>query len=384
MPSNLRRRAPTGLAVTNVNAKTNWSDWSTETPTNSSPLDTPERSSRSTPQCSSISSLSSSEDDEDHNNLVPFPELEVPELDLKLPLLIFRPPLCHLKTEPLKSISAVPTYDLARFFAIGQPKAKMPTETPQIFHGDGRVSENPADFLKSFNRAMRQQAIVTSTDKLDAFGDYLGTGSQAEAWFKAIPSTSKATWSAFVTEFEVHWPLVKIAEKTKAEYEKELLDHTLLSTEVGKKTTLYDQECWTHVTWAAKTLQLATSVGIAQSTSMIWQVRSTLLDIVKDLLKDEEYMGWADFKKAVTDLKGSRLVEKQEQHNRQVQELNALKTDLARIRQRAPAPNPVDALQSQLSRMSINAPNPPSSTPEQHQVYENTCNPEPSEHATHL
>ncbi|KAG1809210.1 hypothetical protein EV424DRAFT_1328472, partial [Suillus variegatus] len=145
--------------------------------------------------------------------------------------------------------------------------------------------------------------------------DYLGTSSQAETWFKVCTSTDKATWTVFITAFKARWPPVKIAEKTKAEYEKELLDHTLQHTEVGKKMTLYDRECWMHVAWAAKTLQLATSVGITQSTLMIWQVRSTLPDIVKDLLKDEEYTNWAEFAKAVTELKGSRLVEKQEQHN---------------------------------------------------------------------
>ncbi|KAG0704812.1 hypothetical protein DFH29DRAFT_801177 [Suillus ampliporus] len=235
----------------------------------------------------------------------------------------------------------------------------MPTETPQIFHGDTRASENPADCLKSFNHAMRQQSMTVSTEKLDAFGDYLGTSSQAEMWFKSLQPSSKATWATFITACEAHWPPVKIAEKTKAEYEKELLDHTLQSAEVGKKTTLYDQECWTHVAWAAKMLQLATSAGITQSTLMIWQVRSTLPDIVKDLLKDKEYTDWVGFTKAVMELKGSRLVEKQEQHNRQAQELNALRIDLARVQQRAPAPSPVDTLQNQLSRISVNTLNPP-------------------------
>lgn len=205
----------------------------------------------------------------------------------------------------------------------------MPVETPQIFHGDGRASENPADFLKSFNRAMRQQAITQNTDKLDAFRDYLGTSSQAETWFKARTSTDKATWAAFVAAFEKRWPPVIIAEKTKAEYERELLDQVLPSTDVGKKTMLYDRECWTHVAWAAKMLQLATNAGIEQGTSMIWQVRSKLPDVVKDLLKDEEYNTWAEFTKAVTELKGSRLAEKQEQRSKQAQELKSLRADLA-------------------------------------------------------
>jgi hypothetical protein len=55
---------------------------------------------------------------------------------------------------------------------------------------------------------------------------------------------------------------VIITEKTKAEYERELLEHILASEEVGKKMMLYDRECWTHVTWAVKTLQFTTNAGI--------------------------------------------------------------------------------------------------------------------------
>jgi hypothetical protein len=315
--------------VTNICLKTNWSNWSTETSTASSPLDTPETSAHNTPNCSSSSSLSSLEEEIDDR--IPFPELEVPELDFQLPLLELQPAQRLKKTEPLKSISTVPNYNLAKFFALAQPRATMPIETLQIFHGDGRVSENPADFLKSFNRAMRQQAVTQSNNKLDVFGDYLGTSSQAERWFKALASTDKAMWAAFVTAFEKRWPPIIIVEKTKAEYEKELLEHVLGSGEVGKKTMLYDRECWTHIAWATKVQQLATDAGIEQSTSMIWQVHSKLPDVVKDLLKDEEYAKWEEFMKAVMDLKGSRLAEKQEQHIKQTQELRALRADLARI-----------------------------------------------------
>jgi len=351
MPStnSLRPRTTKGQAVTNVRLKTNWSNWSTETSTASSPLDT---SVHNTPNRSDSSSLSSLEENNEH---IPFPELEVPELDFQRPLLEFKTIQRLKKKEPLTSISAVPDYDLAKFFALAKPKAIMPVETLQIFNGDGRASENPADFLKSFNRAMRQQTITQSNDKIEAFGDYLGTSSQAERWFKALASTDKATWAAFVTAFEKRWPPVIIAEKTKAEYEKELLEHVLASGEVGKKTTHYDRECWTHVAWAAKALQLATDAGIEQSTSMIWQVRSKLPDVVKDLLKDEEYKKWEEFTKAVTELKGSRLVEKQEQHVKQAQELRALRADVARMQTRAPVQNPITALQNQLNKMSLSS-----------------------------
>jgi hypothetical protein len=193
-----------------------------------------------------------------------------------------------------------------------------------------------------FNQAMRQQVVTQLSDKLDAYGDYLGTSLQAETWFKALSSADKTTWATFVTALEKHWPPVIIAEKTKAEYKRDLLDHVPSSADIGKKTTLYDRECWTHIAWAAKVLQLATSAGIDKLPS-----------IVKDLLKDEEYKAWADFTKAVTELKGSRLTEKQEQHLSQTQELKALCADLAKVQLRAPQQNPIATLQSHFNKLSL-------------------------------
>jgi hypothetical protein len=150
MPSTNSLRPRTGgQAVTNIHLKTNWSNWSAETLTASSPLDTPETSMHNTPNRSSSSSLSSLEEEIDDR--VPFPELEVSELDFQLLLLELQPAQQLKKTEPLKSISTVPNYDLAKFFTLAQPRAIMPIETLQIFHGDGRALENPADFLKLFN-----------------------------------------------------------------------------------------------------------------------------------------------------------------------------------------------------------------------------------------
>ncbi|KAG2752855.1 hypothetical protein P692DRAFT_20723277 [Suillus brevipes Sb2] len=207
MPStdSLRPRTKTGQAQTNVHLKTNWSAWEEGTQAEPPRIDIPTPASQNTTTPSSESSLSDLEDGEKDNSVIPFPELDVPELDLKLPWFGFKPRPRHSKTEPLSSIAAVPDYDLDKFFALAlaaQPRTIMPTETPQIFHGDGRASENPADFLKSFNRAMRQQAVTQLSDKLDAYGDYLGTSSQAETWFKALSSADKLTWTAFVTAFE--------------------------------------------------------------------------------------------------------------------------------------------------------------------------------------
>jgi hypothetical protein len=82
--SSLRCRTETGRAITNIHLKTNWSNWSTDASMESSPLDTPESSTHNTPYHVDSSPLSSP-DDKDQNN-IPFPKLNVPELDFQLPL----------------------------------------------------------------------------------------------------------------------------------------------------------------------------------------------------------------------------------------------------------------------------------------------------------
>ncbi|KAG0704416.1 hypothetical protein DFH29DRAFT_802033 [Suillus ampliporus] len=234
----------------------------------------------------------------------------------------------------------------------------MPAERLPIFHGDGRALESPADFFRSFNRAMREQSMKMDNEKIEVFEDYLGTGSQAETWFSSQGMKDKALWTAFATAFKIRWPPITIAEKTKAEYELELLEHTLANENVRKKTTLQDKECWTHVAWAAQALQLAMNTDIAASSSMIWQVHRNLPTIIKDMLADVDFKDWTEFMEVVKKLNGVRIIEKKEQ---KMTELSTLQADLvARIPQRVQQQNLIAALQSQLSRMSLSSPTPPS------------------------
>ncbi|KAG1748869.1 uncharacterized protein EDB91DRAFT_1079005 [Suillus paluster] len=217
-----------GRAITNAHLKINWS---TETSTASSPLDTSEHSP-SSPQTSLDSAKKC--------NAISSPELEVPDLELKLSQFESETPSCYRKAEPITSIPTTPDYNLSAFFVLAELKHSMPTETPQIFHGNERKSENPVDFLKSFNRAMWQQATIASNDKSEAFGDYLGTGSEVEVWFKGLTMTQTATWTLFIMAFETRWPPMEIAKKTKADQERELLEHRLTDVDMGTKTTLYN------------------------------------------------------------------------------------------------------------------------------------------------
>jgi hypothetical protein len=62
--------------------------------------------------------------------------------------------------------------------------------------------------------------------------------------------------------------------------------------------------------------------------------------------------------KAVTELKGSWLAEKQEQRTKQTQELQALRADFTQIQSQTTSQNLMATLQSQLHKMTLNAPAP--------------------------
>jgi hypothetical protein len=49
---------------------------------------------------------------------------------------------------------------------------------------------------------MNQQNVTQLNDKLEAYGGYLGTSSQAETWFKALAPSNKITWAAFIAAFK--------------------------------------------------------------------------------------------------------------------------------------------------------------------------------------
>ncbi|KAG1810505.1 hypothetical protein EV424DRAFT_1349891 [Suillus variegatus] len=284
--------------------------------------------------CSSLSSLSSIEE----QSIIPFLELNVPPLELELPRLYTEQSLCHQKTKPLTLTSTIPDYNLDVFFSLAKPKNAMLTEMPQIFHSDRQKSENPADFLKSFNRAMRQQSITTSIEKVEVFGDYLGTGSDTELWFKVLTQNLKVTWPAFVTAFEDRWPPIVVAEKTKAEYKRELMEHLLSDAE-----RVLDARSLGHQ-------------GAAVSIEG-WNSNQFFDDMA------DEYANWSTFTTEVKDLKGNRVLEKKEQHSKQEHEVNRLQADVTRLQQNNPTQSSLAMLQNQFAQMSVNPTKAPSTLP---------------------
>ena len=211
-------------------------------------------------------------------------------------------------------ISAPPTYQpfphsSTPYASQAAPHIHRSMADIKPFHGKDSPNENPQDFLKAFNRVMRENPNITSdVEKIEAFEDYLVGGSAAEEWYDSLPTSKCYGWDKFREAFKMRWPPIQCAVKTTRDYEKELLELELAEDSIGTIKMKSGVQAWTHVIWAEEALSLAKLAKIEKSSILIWQVRERLLEVVRDLL-DEEHLDWEYFTAVVKMLSTVKLKE---------------------------------------------------------------------------
>jgi hypothetical protein len=108
--------------------------------------------------------------------------------------------------------------------------ANLPTHTsrisnsagpPVVFHG--RNDENAQNFLWATEMYILVNGIKDEAVKIELFGTLISAGSQADLWWTNLDTKHKASWSAVRAAFITKWPTIIAADKTKLEYQKELL-----------------------------------------------------------------------------------------------------------------------------------------------------------------
>jgi len=177
------------------------------------------------------------------------------------------------------------------------------------FHGEDSATENPQDFIKAFNRAMREcTTITTEYKKIEALEDYMVSGSAAEEWYNGLSTECQLSWDKLQYAFNQRWLPIQRAAKTMKDYERELLELTLAEEDIGTIKTKSRVQAWMHIIWAEGVLALAKLVKVEQSAVLIWQVKEKLPEMVWDLL-DEEYANWEMFTGAVKGLSMGKLKE---------------------------------------------------------------------------
>lgn len=186
-------------------------------------------------------------------------------------------------------------------------------------------------------------------------GDYLKTGSPAEAWFLRT-TTPKKVWPSFKTAFKKEFPDVDRAEKTAQDLERELLAMKLHPDSLGKTERYANDDVWTHVAFAQRALDLARRAGIAGGTSNIWQVRDALPNVVREKVPEKQ-MNWITFCDTIKQVDVGHIKEGAQKHAAEQEEKACLRADFEALRNAVLATKtpdtPTRGISSQLGRTTI-------------------------------
>lgn len=152
-----------------------------------------------------------------------------------------------------------------------------------FFSGDGGDKQQPVDFLKKFNRAMRESRVTSDTALVKAFGDYLKTDSPAEEWYTEQDTlVTRPTWGNLEAAFKARFPGVQKAKKSPADLERELSELRLDKKTLAATVDYGGQDAWSHVIFAEKALDLAKRAGIEKTRSSLTGVRDNLPEVFKE------------------------------------------------------------------------------------------------------
>lgn len=118
--------------------------------------------------------------------------------------------------------------------------------------------------------------------KVAIFSTLISAGSQADLWWMNFNMAHKASWSAVRAAFVAKWPTIVAADKTKLEYQKELLALRLKEEEVGECITIAGIEMWSHVHFHSTLKKLVQDAGVETAPILIQPVRDALPRTLRD------------------------------------------------------------------------------------------------------
>jgi hypothetical protein len=172
----------------------------------------------------------------------------------------------------------------------------MTTNEEFFFYGNGRVGENPQDFIKRFESKDLKDTMLEEK-KTTAFFNRLKLGNTAKEWYEALPAGDKTNWAAVKRVFLVHWPRKTTSLKSAHDKSNRLKGHILKEEELGKWEEEDGREELSHVIWANKILTLANNVPDPAGL-LIPEVRRLLPDVICEHI-ESEFPTWETFTDAI-------------------------------------------------------------------------------------
>jgi hypothetical protein len=214
----------------------------------------------------------------------------------------------------------------------------------KLFMGEG-TNESPQDFLRSLKRMFMLKATFDDSKKVEFFEVCLKTNSLADEWWTGLPAASRAGWDALETAFNAKWPMKAITPKTTSEKKTLLEEARLEEKDLGRKVMAAGVEEYSHVVWADKVEKLAGEIPDTGNL-LVDSIREKLPKGVRKLV-GTKHTTWAEFCKAVRELRPSEILEKVEEEREAARIQQQLKTLMN------PPPTPSKALSTALRNISL-------------------------------
>lgn len=119
--------------------------------------------------------------------------------------------------------------------------------------------------------------------KVAIFSTLISAGSHADLWWTNLNTVHKTSWSAVRAAFVTKWPTIIAADKTKLEYQKELLALRIKEEDIGERITVAGIETWSHIHFHSTLKKLVQDAGVETAPILIQPVRDALPRTLRDL-----------------------------------------------------------------------------------------------------
>jgi hypothetical protein len=185
---------------------------------------------------------------------------------------------------PVVSAQPAPTPTAPASLIIPLRRIPPPVMAEVVFYGDHTDAARAQEWIRGLRREFRKLQTTSDADKIGTFEDWLGVGSVAETWYKALPAAERDTWEHLEASFTRRWPPVTTPTETIPELAQRLLAEHLPDEEVGEYVDVRGRRELGHVAWANRVSHLFTAIGTDPTGVLINQVRRALPDTLRNAI----------------------------------------------------------------------------------------------------
>ncbi|KAF7968467.1 hypothetical protein HWV62_30519 [Athelia sp. TMB] len=231
----------------------------------------------------------------------------------------------------------------------------MSSNRIEMFYGDGRLSENPQDFVKMLETSFDSDPTLTGAQKCERFRRHCRSALEAEEWYDEQDAATLADWGKLKLAFNIRWPPQPRIKPTKADRTRELRNLILAEGAILEKKDQGGVMVYGFVAWMTEAKRIAALCDTANA--QVQSVYDTMPKVLRDLVDENQLTTWTTFGAAVYAAPISKLRDAIKEEERK----KAMERRLAELDRRPHAPAPAQSsstaeLQRMLAGLSLGAP----------------------------